>query len=114
MIENSFNYLDNNEVVIGPSSDGGYYLVGLSKLNKEIFSGIPWSTNEVLKNTLKKLKEKNISYKLLPELIDIDTEEDIIKWLKMNSPEIHPVKIFLNLIMEKEISLNQDIFITYC
>jgi len=96
LIEKSFEYLDDHEAVIGPSSDGGYYLIGLSKLNKDIFTGIQWSTGKVLENTLIKLKERNLSYKLLPELIDIDKESDIMKWLKTNPADDHPVKKFLN------------------
>jgi len=96
LIEKSFEYLDDHEAVIGPSSDGGYYLIGLSKLNKDIFTGIQWSTGKVLENTLIKLKERNLSYKLLPELIDIDKESDIMKWLKTNPADNHPVKKFLN------------------
>jgi uncharacterized protein len=95
LIKETFKYLENYETVIGPSSDGGYYLIGLAKLNKDIFSGVPWSTDKVLEITLKKLEEVNSSYKLLPELIDIDSEDDIVKWLKRNPAGSHPVKEYL-------------------
>ncbi|MGE5812571.1 MAG: TIGR04282 family arsenosugar biosynthesis glycosyltransferase [Ignavibacteria bacterium] len=96
LIEKAFKYLENHDTVIGQSSDGGYYLIGLSRLNKDIFTGIPWSTDKVLVITLKKLEKRNSSYKLLPELIDIDTEADIVSWLKRNPAGNHPVKEYLN------------------
>lgn len=96
LIEKAFKYLENHDTVIGQSSDGGYYLIGLSRLNKDIFTGIPWSTDKVLMITLKKLEKRNSSYKLLPELIDIDTEADIVSWLKRNPAGNHPVKEYLN------------------
>ncbi|MGE5795818.1 MAG: TIGR04282 family arsenosugar biosynthesis glycosyltransferase [Ignavibacteria bacterium] len=96
LIEKAFKYLENHDTVIGQSSDGGYYLIGLSRLNKDTFTGIPWSTDKVLMITLKKLEKRNSSYKLLPELIDIDTEADIVSWLKRNPAGNHPVKEYLN------------------
>jgi rSAM/selenodomain-associated transferase 1 len=96
LIKETFKYLENHNAVIGQSSDGGYYLIGLSELNKDIFTGIPWSTDKVLEITLKKLEKRNSSYKLLPELIDIDTEDDIVRWLRRNPAGSHPVKKYLN------------------
>ena len=76
IINNSFSILKNSLVVFGPSTDGGYYLLGMKRLIEELFTEIPWSTNEVLTLSLKKLKEKKIEAQFLPVLADIDTEED--------------------------------------
>ena len=73
--------LDNSDIVIGPSNDGGYYLLGMKKLHKNLFTGIEWSQDSVLTETLEKVNALNLSYSLLPELIDIDTEDDLKKWL---------------------------------
>ena len=75
IIYKSFLELNTNQVVIGPSIDGGYYLLGLNKKMPKIFKGIKWSTKNVLSETLKLLD--NDPY-ILPELNDIDTLEDLI------------------------------------
>ena len=81
IIKRALKALENSDVVIGPSNDGGYYLLGMKKLYKDLFIGIEWSRNSVLRNTIEKLNNLNLSYSMLPELIDIDTEEDLKMWL---------------------------------
>lgn len=73
--------LDENEVVIGPALDGGYYLLAMRKLHTCIFENKRWSTEHLLKETLAELEELNISYTLLEERSDIDYEED---WKRPN------------------------------
>lgn len=77
IIENAFKALDQKEVVIGPSEDGGYYLLGLRKLIPGIFENIPWSTEQVFSETTGVLNNEKKDYKLLPILNDIDTAEDL-------------------------------------
>lgn len=76
LISDAFDALKQNEFVIGPAKDGGYYLLGMKKLNKKIFENKVWSTESVLSDTMKDLEGKNT--KLLIELNDIDTYEDLI------------------------------------
>jgi rSAM/selenodomain-associated transferase 1 len=68
---------ESSEVVLGPSRDGGYYLIGLSRLVPEIFTGIPWGTGRVLEATRLRLSEIGIEPPLLPEWFDVDTVEDL-------------------------------------
>ena len=68
--------LENTDVVIGPATDGGYYLLGLKYFYKEFFENIPWSTEYVLADTIRTAEKLNLKYSLLPELSDIDTEEN--------------------------------------
>lgn len=75
IIEDAFSKLENCSTVFGPAEDGGYYLVGLSEMNKSIFKNIEWSTNKVLSQSLEKVEE----YTLVKELNDIDTIEDLEK-----------------------------------
>lgn len=83
IIESAFQVLDENEVVIGPAKDGGYYLLGSKKLIPEFFSNKTWSTNNVLLDTILDCKNVGLSYFLLPELNDIDEEIDLpAKWRK--------------------------------
>ena len=75
IINKGFLELNKNKVVIGPSIDGGYYLLGLNQKMPKIFEGIKWGTQSVLAETLKLLEHEPY---ILPELNDIDTFEDLI------------------------------------
>ena len=74
-IEEAFEKLEKNKVVIGPATDGGYYLIGLKKTYPEIFQNKNWGTSSVRKETLKNLEKVNVH--LLPILNDVDVFEDI-------------------------------------
>lgn len=76
-IHEAFDNLKHFEVVIGPTEDGGYGLVAMKKPYKEIFDEQESGHENVLKNILIRLDNKNISYKLLDKIRDIDTVEDI-------------------------------------
>ena len=76
-IENGLQNLKTNNVVFGPAIDGGYYLVGMSKMYDSIFNNKPWSQSNLLDITLEELKHNNISFALLDPLNDIDTFEDL-------------------------------------
>lgn len=77
-INNGLNKLSTNEVVFGPAEDGGYYLIGLSKMHAFIFENKPWSQPNLLQETLTELDSKNIEYATLVTLNDIDTWEDLV------------------------------------
>lgn len=76
-IENGLQALKQHDVVFGPAIDGGYYLVGLSKMHKAIFENKPWSQSNLLDTTLTELSNNNVSFSLLEALNDIDTFEDL-------------------------------------
>ena len=73
----AFRVLERFPVVVGPSLDGGYYLLGLSRPLKHIFEGIPWSTHKVLEATLGRLRRKRIPYKMLRPWYDVDGPESL-------------------------------------
>ena len=77
IIMEAYKRLDVADIVLGPSRDGGYYLVGMKKPYKEIFNISRWSTSLVLDETISKAKELNLKYELLTELNDVDELEDI-------------------------------------
>lgn len=87
IISKSFEELSQHDVVLGPSSDGGYYLLGMNKYFPYLFDNIEWSSISVLSETIKKIKAKKLEVFMLPRLIDIDTEEDIQKWLSQTEEE---------------------------
>lgn len=63
--------LDQSDLVIGPATDGGYYLIGMKKLY-DLFTDISWSTDQVLPETMKRTARLNLTVTLLPTLSDID------------------------------------------
>ncbi len=104
ILESAFEALDNHDFVVGPSTDGGYYLLGmnapqyLSDNKSEIrnpkseieppqylFENMVWSTENVLSETLKRIKKQDKTVALLPELTDVDEEKDWLNYLKMLS-----------------------------
>jgi len=80
LINEAFYHLDAHDYVVGPANDGGYYLLGMKAFNPDIFDNINWSTNKVLSQTLEKINPSKSVF-TLPELIDIDTLEDLEKTL---------------------------------
>ncbi len=82
IINEAFNKLKNADLVLGPAADGGYYLIGLSRLIPELFININWGTSQVFRQT------KNIAHQLklkscnLPILPDVDYPEDLPIWEK--------------------------------
>ena len=79
LIERAFDALNRQAVVLGPSSDGGYYLIGMCENIPEIFQGISWSTSTVLVETISVLEKMNIGFETLPEMTDVDEAEDLTK-----------------------------------
>ena len=77
VIDQAFTALDDNDVVIGPSEDGGYYLLGMRRFFGDLFAGIEWSTPTVFEETVGRVQSQGRSLELLPTLNDIDTEEDL-------------------------------------
>lgn len=82
-IKEAFKSLDGSEanLVLGPARDGGYCLIAMDSLFDSPFVSIPWSTGDVLEETIKRARENSIRFKLLRPWHDIDTAEDL-KMLK--------------------------------
>ncbi|MEX2380095.1 MAG: TIGR04282 family arsenosugar biosynthesis glycosyltransferase [Vicingaceae bacterium] len=76
-IEAAFQKLDESDVVLGPANDGGYYLLGMTNYFSQLFEGIEWSTNAVLKQTIRQAKSLNLKITFLAELVDLDTISDL-------------------------------------
>jgi rSAM/selenodomain-associated transferase 1 len=76
IVEEAFTALARVPFVVGPAMDGGYYLLGMDTFEPSIFKDIEWSTDKVFNQTIEAIKKLNKSCYLLPELSDIDYEED--------------------------------------
>jgi rSAM/selenodomain-associated transferase 1 len=83
VIKSAFEKLKDKQVVIGPAKDGGYYLLGLSKMIKSIFNDVAWSTENVYSDTVKILNSLNIQHDTTPTLSDIDVFDDLPDKLKL-------------------------------
>jgi hypothetical protein len=78
--------LESNHAVIGPGSDGGYYLIGFSKAHflPEAFDDISWSTENVFQQTIDVLEEHSSNVHILPEWSDVDTPVDLRELINRN------------------------------
>jgi uncharacterized protein len=65
------------DVVLGPSADGGYYLIGMNRMITAVFDDIAWSSTDVLSQTISKLDDLGLKHELLSEWYDIDTVKDL-------------------------------------
>lgn len=77
LLRDAFVALDQHDAVIGPARDGGYWLLGLKRMTPAVFTGKTWSSDSVRSDTIADLDRLGLSYTLLPELIDVDTEQDL-------------------------------------
>lgn len=75
-LNQAFEALIHSDLVLGPATDGGYYLIGMKRKADYLFEGISWSTAEVLSQTLAVASANGLDFTLLDELSDIDTQED--------------------------------------
>lgn len=65
------------DLVLGPSEDGGYYLIGVRNDYPALFADVPWSTGAVLDVTLRRAETANLRPALLPTWFDVDTSDDL-------------------------------------
>jgi len=97
-IRDAFDALKEVPVTIGPTFDGGYYLIGLSEQNAVIFDGVDWSTSRVFSQTLTRIQAINKQLYVLPPWYDVDTSDNLeflrshILAMKMSGNEDIPEK----------------------
>jgi glycosyltransferase A (GT-A) superfamily protein (DUF2064 family) len=77
LLDEAFRSLERQDLVLGPTHDGGYYLVGLGRLAPEIFRSIPWGSPSVLATTIERASAGGLSVTRLPNLGDLDTPDDL-------------------------------------
>ena len=75
-LNEAFEALTDSDLVLGPATDGGYYLIGMKRRADYLFEGISWSTSQVLTETLNVASQHGLTTTLLQELNDVDTSED--------------------------------------
>ncbi|NQY73988.1 MAG: glycosyltransferase [Candidatus Margulisbacteria bacterium] len=79
LFDQAFTALNTHDIVIGPTKDGGYYLIGFNKKNYTdmVFNHIPWSTPQVYEETLKHINQFGLSLFELPSWQDVDVIDDL-------------------------------------
>ncbi|MBR1437135.1 MAG: TIGR04282 family arsenosugar biosynthesis glycosyltransferase [Synergistaceae bacterium] len=96
-IQHAFRQLDDVPVVLGPSADGGYWLIGMSEFVPEAFTVKSWGHSDVLTATTKTLNNLGIRYRFADTLQDMDTPEDVREFM-LKRPDYHSeVYKFLSL-----------------
>lgn len=77
ILDMAFQSLDSADIVIGPAQDGGYYLIGMKEPVSVCFENISWGTDKVFGQTIKTVEHLGLPFRLLPELRDLDTLDDL-------------------------------------
>ena len=94
LVETALARLREHDLVLGPATDGGYYLIGLTREIPPLFARIPWGTSAVLSETLRVAENLQLSTSLLEPLDDVDRPEDIEVWNREKNetglPEAEP------------------------
>ena len=85
-IQLAWDSLADHDVVLGPATDGGYWLISLKQWFPSLFENIPWSSPAVLSTTLDRARASALKVFLLRELSDIDTAADWRRFLDSSSP----------------------------
>jgi len=80
ILADAFAQLAQHELVLGPATDGGYYLIGMGQVIPDLFTGIAWGTSQVLSSTMAIAERHSLSVALLPTLSDVDRPEDLPLW----------------------------------
>jgi rSAM/selenodomain-associated transferase 1 len=87
-IRSAFQQLENHDAVLGPTDDGGYYLIGLKALYPELFENVKWSTEQVWPQTLRNARKTGLSFARLPRETDVDTFAEVFDlWKRLNQPQ---------------------------
>ena len=81
-IDAAWEALNQKDICVGPATDGGYWLLGMRAMQLALFQDIPWSTPEVLAQTLLKCRQNSLTISLLPILSDVDERTEWEAFLK--------------------------------
>lgn len=103
-LSEALHSLETHHVVIGPSTDGGYYLIGFSKADflPVAFDGISWSTENVFQQTIDVLKQHSRNVHILPQWFDVDNPSDLNELVKRNrSTDFEKSNTFTHLLQIK-------------
>jgi len=87
IVEKAFKALGSNDFILGPTNDGGYYMIGMRGYYPSVFENKKYSTGSVLKEAIDEMTKLGKTHFILPELVDVDLEDDLGKLRKMIQSE---------------------------
>lgn len=90
LLTEAFQALQQTDLVLGPATDGGYYLIGLRRMVPELFKTIAWSTDRVFQQTVDIASRLNLSLTTLPTLTDVDRPDDLPVWERFSISDRAP------------------------
>jgi hypothetical protein len=90
ILEDAFEGLGDADVVLGPTRDGGYYLIGLRRPVRDLFVAMPWGTDQVLDKTKTSAERIGLRVFLLKQLTDVDRPEDLWVWEEIQKKGLAP------------------------
>jgi len=106
LIYDAFDSLENeNDVILGPATDGGYYLIGMRRLHPRLFEAVPWGTSEVMAVTEARAGEAGVNLIVMPEWYDVDTPAELEKLredLRQTRESAPFTRRFLNELAKKQ------------
>ena len=82
ILNQAFEALKQQNLVLGRAEDGGYYLIGLNHPCSQIFQHISWGTERVFEETVQIAQQQNLNIHYLTTLADVDRPEDLAIWQK--------------------------------
>jgi glycosyltransferase A (GT-A) superfamily protein (DUF2064 family) len=86
LLRKAFQALETVPIVIGPATDGGYYLIGMRAPGVPLFEGIQWSTDRVLAQTIALARRHACPIACVDERHDIDVYDDFVRWQQRLTP----------------------------
>jgi uncharacterized protein len=89
-LDQAISALDQVPLVIGPAQDGGYVLIGATRIQPSLFRDIDWGSEQVLQQTLERCEAEQCELQLLPALADIDRPEDLELWSALRAGRTSP------------------------
>jgi len=102
LLADALDALSGNDVVLGPSEDGGYYLIGLQRDAAQLFSGPEWGTSSVLEATMRIARECALTVHLLPVLTDVDRPDDLAVCERVGAAEAGLISVVIPTLNEED------------
>lgn len=99
LMDQALTLLSRSQVVIGPTTDGGYYLIGLITPVPSLFKGIDWGTGQVMAQTLTAIKAAGLKHEMLPARVDVDLPEDLPEWDAAPAPPLEPTPDLISVVI---------------
>ncbi len=103
ILHEGYETLERANIVLGPTTDGGYYCIGLKQgsLKSTFFQNIPWSSSVVFSETINRIKEAGLSWTSLPALSDLDNTDDLRRFYYNSINELSDTYKFIKMHEEK-------------